>query len=162
MPVSSSRGCGSVALLMLLAAVCPCLAAETGSASRNDQDVVRLPPFIVTASSPPVVLKLSFRRHMIWCGVKTLTFTSVPPSWAKAGIKVGDHVIAIDNQPLDGMSLMHQFGPLLKAKFHDRTGKQRPAVPFLFAIQSDGSRSTRLIDVILPQEKSLTIYTDGF
>ena len=99
---------------------------------------------------------------MIWCGVKTLTFTSVPPAWAKAGIKVEDHIVAIDDHPLDGMSLIHGLAPLIRAKFGVRKGKERPAVPFLFAIQSDGAKTTRLVSVILPEQRSFTIYSNGF
>lgn len=124
--------------------------------------VVQLPPFVVQAASAPARLRIDFRHHMIWARLKGLTFTEVPAAWAKAGIKAGDHVIRIDGKRLDGMRLIGDFVPLLRAKLDPLTQKKVAAVHFLFELSSDESKSVRRIDVTMKSSTKLTIYSYGF
>ena len=72
-------------------------------AANQSAEAVALKPFVVEANSAPAFLKIKFRHHLIWSGIHTMTFKSVPAGWAKAGIKIGDQVVEIDGKPVDGM-----------------------------------------------------------
>jgi hypothetical protein len=64
-----------------------------------------MPPFEVKAKGE-VYLQMSFRNHLVFAGLKTLTFRIVPASWKKAGIEIGDEVISIDGRPIHGMGVI--------------------------------------------------------
>jgi len=128
---------------------------------QGSDGVVRLPPFIVEAASAPARLRIDFRHHLLWARIKGLTFTDVPVSWAKAGVKAGDHVVKIDGRPLDGMKLFGDFFPFFKSKLDPLTKKRVTEVPFLFELQSDDLPGVRTITVIMKSSTNLTIYTYG-
>ncbi len=135
-------------------------ALDESSGGAKDKGVVELPPFVVEASSQ-ARLKINFRYHMIWSGLKNFTFTEVTASWAKAGIRVGDRVIGIDGKPTEGMRL-RDFGAWLREKLNPLKSKKTSEVPIVFAIQSIGSNTTRSVKLMLKSSTSLTFYNDGF
>jgi hypothetical protein len=116
----------------------------------SKQEYVSLKPYGVEGSYTKAVLKIHFRYPMIWNGVKTLTFTVVPNGWAKAGVKVGDHVVGIDGRLIDGLSI-RDFTRLLK-----KAGAEPSTV---FDVQSDASEVTRKVEIRIKkgEEGSFTI-----
>ena len=131
-------------------------AAESGA---QGEPPVAMEPYVIEASSAPAFLELGFRHHLMWAGIKTLTFKSVPAAWAKAGIKVGDRVVAIDGKVVDGMTLRGDLAPLLNAKFPPNWRKSPTPVPFKFEIESKSLSAPRTIRVILNSNNAFTIGT---
>lgn len=114
------------------------LASASEPAKAITCDVVVLTPYIVDGSYTKVVLKIRFRHHMIWSGVQSLTFTSVPTAWARAGVRVGDRLVRIDGQLVDGLKV-GDFGRVLKTTVGE---------PFAaFEVQSSESGAVRKIEV---------------
>jgi hypothetical protein len=135
---------------------------EQAASVQDSNGVVQLPPFIVEAASAPARLRIDFRHHLMWARLKGLTFTDVPASWAKAGIKTGDHVVKLDGKTLDGMRLFRDFFPFFISKLDPLTQKKITEVPFLLELRSDDSKSLREIKVIMKSSTNLTVYTYGF
>ena len=121
-------------LTVILAIICPSLGAQENS---KEEAVVRLPPFVVTPKDE-FSLKMRFRNHLIFRGLRDLTFTVLPPSWQKTGIKTGDHVIAIDGKPVYGMGVI-EFRRMLEGKMRPLNQGKVQEVPLTFEIESKDS-----------------------
>ena len=93
-----------MALLVLLLSICGCISVEADDSAKKDE-IVKLEPYVVTARGE-VYLQMSFRGHFIFAGLKALTFRSLPTSWKRAGIEIGDKVVSIDGQPIKGMGIV--------------------------------------------------------
>jgi hypothetical protein len=157
-----------VLCLIVLAALvfCSSAAAEPqlmghDASPKTPDGVVQLPSFVVAATSASARLRIDFRHHMLWARLRSLTFTDVPASWAKAGVKAGDHVVKIDGKPLDGMRLFKDFFPFFTSKLDPLMQKKVPETSFLFELQSDDPKSIRQINVILKSSSNLTVYSYG-
>jgi len=93
-----------IALLAILIAIFDSISVAAVEGAGNDE-VIKLEPFVVTAKGE-VYLQMSFRGHIVFAGLKDLTFKILPASWKKAGIEIGDRVVSIDGQPIHGMGLI--------------------------------------------------------
>jgi len=67
-----------------------------------------------------------------------LVFVKVPKSWMKQGIQVGDWLVGIDGEPVEGMGLV-----ALVKSIESKTGK-----PMLFEVQSKDSHEIRKVEVL--------------
>ncbi len=67
--------------------------------------ITELPPFIVQEHGQ-LYLQLSFRSHLFFRGLKSLHIRSLPTPWQRAGILLGDEVVAINGTRLQGLGLL--------------------------------------------------------
>jgi hypothetical protein len=125
-----------LAVLILVTLAANLVAQEN---PKNDEIVI-LPRFEVKARGA-VYLQMSFRSHLVFLGLKTLTFRIVPDSWKKAGIEIGDQVIGIDGQPIRGMGVVAFLKSGMK-RTKPLADKPPSEVRTVFEIQSKATNRT--------------------
>jgi membrane-associated protease RseP (regulator of RpoE activity) len=125
------------------------------------QEIVRLPPVVVEASSRTMI-KMNFKYHVILARMKDFTFTEVAPAFGKAGIKVGDRILKIDGRVIDGMRPIRDFVALLKEKYAPLNAKKVSEVPLELEVQAADSDVVRSVEVIVKASTSLTFYNYGY
>lgn len=141
-----------------------CIGAEvTGDARAtgteySPKDIVLLPRFVIEAQSAPALLKINFRHHLMWNGVKSLRFDQVPAAWAKAGIQVNDEVVAINGRRLDGMHF-RDFRALRENVFKPLDEKTATQVELILDIQRHGEDHLSRIPVVVKSSASLITTT---
>ncbi len=119
--------------------------------------VVEMAPVVIEETSAPARLKMHFRYHVMWAGLKTLTFTDVPPSWSKAGIEVGDELVKMDGRLVEGMRLLKDLKPFMEAKFKPLRAAKAD-IPFVLEVRPKGKTETRTIKVILKSKTAFTLF----
>ena len=141
-------------VIVMFAAATPCLG---NLESPRQEEVIRLPTFVVSAKGA-VYLKMHFRNHLIFRGLRDLTFTALPASWGAAGIEIGDSVTAIDGKPVLGMGVL-QLSRLLEAKLRPLQRKQVQEVPLTFEINSKSSARTWSFSFLVKGDDCITFGT---
>jgi hypothetical protein len=142
-----------IALLVLLLSVCGCISVVADDSAKKDE-IVKLEPYVVTAKGE-VYLQTSFRGHFIFAGMKALTFRSLPTSWKKAGIQLGDRVTKINGKAIYGMGL-GEFLKFIEKTLPPPTDKTAPVT---FEIQSKDSNRTWQFEFVQKVAYGITVGT---
>ncbi len=125
--------------LSVCAAALLCVAFPSGRAAEElNKEPIKMAPFRVEGSYLEVRFAARFRYHLPGKGLKALVFVKVPKSWMKQGIQVGDWLVGIDGEPVEGMGLV-----ALVKSIESKTGK-----PMLFEVQSKDSHEIRKVEVL--------------
>ena len=142
-----------IALLGLILSICGSISLVADDSAKKDE-IVKLEPYVVTARGE-VYLQMSFRGHLIFAGMKALTFKQLPHSWEKAGIKPGDRVTRINGQTIYGMGV-GEFLKLIEKTLPPPSDK---TVPVLFEIQSNDSNRTWQFEFVQKIAYAITVGT---
>jgi hypothetical protein len=142
-----------IALLGLILSICGSISLVADDSAKKDE-IVKLEPYVVTARGE-VYLQMSFRGHLIFAGMKALTFKQIPHSWEKAGIKPGDRVTRINGQTIYGMGI-GEFLKLIEKTLPPPSDK---TVPVLFEIQSNDSNRTWQFEFVQKNAYGITVGT---
>ena len=119
---------------------------------------VKMATYVVQESSAPAFLKIGFKHHLFWAGLKSLTFDSVPAQWARMGVARGDRVLEIDGEVVDGLS-MRKLLRLMINKFAPLKAHKVKTVMFRFRLLHTADQSVREINVIVRSDLAFTVGT---
>lgn len=121
------------------------------SADSPRDDLVELPTLHVVGSSSEVRAAVRFRYHVMGLGVKSLAFDKLPPAWRENGVGLGDIVIGINGEKIEGKSLVE----VIRLLGVDRKKGRSLDLEVL----PKGSKQTRKIEVLFKENScGLTVH----
>jgi len=124
-------------LALLVAAVI--VGGSPKSAAEGDgSPPISLPAFRVEGKFSELLCGARFRYHVPGAGLKDLVLRKVPKSWSAAGVKVGDSIIQIDEEKIEGLSIF-DLVKFLQARF-----KSDPAICVFEVRSGQGQKVTRI------------------
>ena len=123
------------------------LPASVRAVDKESGEVVVLPPMVVEGRFAELVCGVRFRYGLPGNRMRTLVVRKMPASWAKAGVQVGDSIIAIDDRKIDGQGLV-ELGKYLSTK--PKTGPVR----FVFEVRAKKTKAAQRLEMISERESS--------
>jgi hypothetical protein len=85
------------------------------AADESAPDIKVLPPIVIQGKFSEFVCGARFRYHIPGNNLKELVLRKIPKNWEKAGVSIGDSIIAIDDQAIDGLGIV-ALGKYLHSK----------------------------------------------
>ncbi len=121
------------------------LSAPVRAVDQRSDEVVVLPPMVVEGKFSELVCGVRFRYGLPGNRMRTLVVRKMPASWATAGVKAGDSIVAIDDRKIDGQGLV-ELGKYLSNK--PKTGPVR----FVFEVRSKRTKAVQRLEMISERE----------
>jgi hypothetical protein len=90
--------------LAILISLC---AIGAASAAAPHDDPVKMAPFVVQSSYSEASFRARFRYNIPGKPLKYLVITKAPKLWIEGGAREGDRLVAIDDDQIDGKSIVH-------------------------------------------------------
>jgi predicted metalloprotease with PDZ domain len=108
-------------------------------------EVVVLPPMLVEGKFSELVCGVRFRYGVPGNRMRSLVVRRMPASWATAGVKTGDTIVAIDGRKIDGQGLA-ELGKYLSSKPKDKP------VSYSFEIRSKKTKAVQRLEMAAERE----------
>lgn len=132
-------------LLLGLLLVTSGIPAPVRAADAKSDELVVLPPMVVEGKFSELVCGVRFRHGLPGNRMRTLVVRKMPASWATAGVKVGDRIVAVDDRKIDGQGLV-ELAKYLSAK--PKTGPVR----FVFEIRAKKTKAVQRLEMVSERE----------
>jgi membrane-associated protease RseP (regulator of RpoE activity) len=115
----------------------PGLALAAGTTAAPANPLAQKPYLLSDSPLEGIAVIATFRYHLMWAGIKTLTIADVWGAQAvKAGLRNGDRILKIQGKPVDGMNV------IIAKWLIDPVGR-KPSVP-LEILHLNATQSVRI------------------